>query len=153
MATETERVTKSLEKTYNKGPWYGPSIMEILRQVTPDNANARVGKSHSILELLFHMISWRTFVTKRLQGDNAYQVSQAENFPATGSLTLAQALEKLEQSQQALVSAAAGFPESRLGELVSSNTGKYTFYTLLHGIEQHDIYHIGQIQLILRSLS
>lgn len=153
MTSEVERITKSLAKTFNKGPWYGPSMMDILSQVTEGSAKSRVGKSHSILELLLHMISWRTFATKRLQGDNTYQVSEAENFPAIDSLTLTQALDRLEKSQQELVAAAAKFPEDKLGELVPSNTGKYTYYTLLHGIEQHDIYHIGQIQLILKSIS
>jgi len=153
MATELERITKSLGKTFNKGPWYGPSLMDILGQVNHENMNARVGKSHSIVELLLHMVSWRRFVTRRLQGDNNFQVSEEKNFPSAVSITWQDALSQLEKSQEELTAAAATFPEGRLGELVPSITGKYTYYTLLHGIEQHDIYHIGQIQLILRSLA
>ena len=61
-------------------------------------------------------------------------------------------MEKLRQSQAELVDAAVNFPDSRLGELVPSKNQKYTYYTLLHGIIQHDIYHLGQIQLIRKSI-
>ncbi len=151
MATETERIAKSLSKTFNKGPWYGPSIMDILTQVKAEEVDLRIGRSHSIQELLLHMISWRTFAIRRLQRDNDFQVSDDQNFPPASSTSWSKAIERLQKTQEELVAAALAFPENRLGELVPSNTGKYTYYTLLHGIEQHDIYHIGQIQLILKS--
>jgi uncharacterized damage-inducible protein DinB len=86
-----------------------------------------------------------------LEGDGAYQVSDEMNFPSPGTWT--EALQRLEESQVKLLEAAARFPEERLGELVPSITHKYTYYTLLHGIIHHDLYHIGQIQLILKSAS
>lgn len=151
MATETERIVRLISKTFDKGPWYGPSLMDILVRVKPEHVNLRVGKSHSVLELLLHMISWRTFTARRLRGDNDYQVSDDANFPSTTNTSWSEAIDRLKRSQEELLAAANAFPESRLGELVPSNTQRYTYYTLLHGIVQHDIYHAGQIQLILRS--
>jgi len=55
---------------------------------------------------------------------------------------------KLQESQKELIEAAAKFPEERYGELVPSKVQKYTYYTLLHGIMQHDIYHLGQIAIL-----
>ncbi len=149
MATEMERIIRMLEKTFDKHPWYGPSVMDILSEVTKTEASRRVGQSHSIIELVLHMTSWRTFAIQRLRGDNDFEVSDDSNFPEPTSWD--EALKKLKQSQAALVAAAREFSESKLGDLVPSSSHKYTYYTLLHGIIQHDIYHIGQVQLIRKS--
>jgi uncharacterized damage-inducible protein DinB len=55
-------------------------------------------------------------------------------------------LQVLENSQQALLLALNRMNDGNLGEIVSGR--EYTFYTLLHGIIQHDLYHIGQIALL-----
>lgn len=148
MATETERIVRLIEKTFDKHPWYGPSIMEVLT-MDASTAAKRVGKGHSIIELVRHMTSWRIFAVKRLQGDDVFEVTAGMNFPDTG--TWEEAVGNLRSSQDQLVEAARNFPESRLGELVPSKTQKYTYYTLLHGIVQHDIYHLGQISYLSKS--
>ena len=151
MATEIDRIVRQLEKTFNQQPWYGPSILGTLAGIDAETINHRYGSTHSIIELVLHMTSWRTFATKRLQGDNTFEVAAEMNFPAKG--TWEEALDALSQSQQALVEAAKRFPEDRLGERVPSKTQRYTYYTLLHGIVQHDVYHLGQIAYIKKSTS
>jgi len=148
---EMDRILRLVNKTFHKGAWHGPTVLEVLAQVSPALANARAGKSHSIMELVLHMNSWRNFATRRLSGDAVYQVSEDANFPTPGSMTWGEAVKKLEESQRELEDAVRAFPEEKLTELVPGASHKYTFYTLLHGIIQHDIYHIGQIQLILKA--
>lgn len=149
MDSEIARITRLLEKAFEKSPWYGPSLSSVISEVTPAQANLRAGKSHSIIELVLHMTSWRTFATRRLAGDDKFQVSDDMNFPKPG--TWEDAVKRLKQSQEELLAVVKAFPDARLGELVPGASHKYTFYTLLHGIIQHDIYHTGQIQLILKS--
>ncbi len=151
MATEIERMVRQLNKSFNKGAWHGPTVKEVLAQVKPEQAHHHAGKSHSIIELVLHMTAWRTFAIKRLQGDDAYQVSDEMNFPQTDKISWQAAVQNLEKTQQVLEVAVGSFPEERLNELVPSIKHKYTYYTLIHGILQHDIYHIGQIQLILKA--
>jgi len=150
---EMDRMLRMLNKTFNKGAWHGPTVREVLAQVSPAQANLRVGKSHSIIELVLHMTSWRMFASRRLRGDGNFQVTDEKNFPVVGYVSWQEVLKKLEDSQTELEDAARNFPEEKLGDLVPSITHKYTYYTLIHGILQHDIYHIGQIQLILKSNS
>ena len=76
--------------------------------------------------------------------------SDEANFPKGG--TWKEAIDNFKQSQQALVEAVKNFSDPRLTELVPSKTHKYTYYTLLHGIIQHDVYHLGQIAYIKKSL-
>lgn len=151
MVSEIDRITRLLEKTFDKQPWYGNSIMATLKGLTPTQASQKIGPGHSIIELVLHMTSWRAFATHRLLGDNTFEVSEDLNFPKPG--TWEEALIKLQQSQKELIDAAKNFPEERLSELVPSNTQRYTYYTLLHGIAQHDIYHLGQMAYIKRAVS
>jgi uncharacterized damage-inducible protein DinB len=148
---EIDRIVRLLTKTYDKGAWHGPTVREVLETINPEQANWRAGSSHSIIELVLHMISWRMFAVRRLRGDGAYEVSPEMNFPVPGSETWKEVTSRLENCQQELLEAARKFPEDRLGELVPSSSFKYTYYTLLHGIAHHDIYHIGQIQLIRKA--
>jgi hypothetical protein len=48
-----------------------------------------------------------------------------------------------------LVGAAAEFPDARLDERVPGKQGAhYTYYYMLHGVTQHELYHAGQIALL-----
>ena len=151
MATEIDRIVRQLEKTFDQHPWYGPSMVATLANIKPETIHHRYGSTQSIIELVLHMTSWRVFATKRLEGDDTFEVSPEMNFPAKG--TWEETLAALRQSQQALVEAAKKFPEDRLGELVPSKKQRYTYYTLLHGIVQHDVYHLGQIAFVKKSMS
>ncbi len=146
MTSEIDRIVRMLEKTFERQPWYGSSIVNILSDVDPNIAWVRHGQLHTIEELVRHMTSWRTFAAKRLRGENDFEVSDEMNFPFGG--TWEEAVSGLRESQVALLDAVKNFPEERFGEMVPSKTQRYTFYTLLHGIIQHDIYHLGQIAML-----
>src|SRR6478736_9415844 len=118
--------------------------MEVLTTVSPKQATQRISTSHSIIELVLHMAAWRVFVSKRLKEDNKFEVSDKENFPKRTDW--AAALKALQQSQDELIKAINQFPEEKLTAIVPTRT--YDFYTMLHGIVQHDIYHTGQIVLL-----
>ncbi|MCA4897573.1 MAG: DinB family protein [Bacteroidota bacterium] len=124
--------------------WHGPSVMATVKEITEAEAANRVGSSHSIIELVLHMIAWREFVTQRLKGNSSYKVSKEGNFPR--AIPLAQAVEKLVQSQDDLVSALRLFPEEKLSEIVDNK--EYDFRTMIESIVHHDLYHTGQIALL-----
>lgn len=146
--SEIDRIVCLVEKTFNKQPWYGNSIAATLSSVDEKIVYWRHGETHSIIEIVLHMISWRKFCTQRIKDDNDFEIGEDSNFPT--SSTWAEAIDRLNQSQLTLVEAIKQFPEDRLGDLVPSKIQKYTYYTLLHGVIQHDIYHLGQIALLLK---
>lgn len=150
MNTEIENIKSLFNKTFEKGAWHGPAVMEVLSDIDGKSADSRFPNTHSIIELVTHMTAWRIFVIQKLQGDRAYMVSDTMNFPEpTGWLT---ALKKLEESQVKLLLELDQFPESKLDELMPHDAYECTFSTLLHGIIHHDLYHLGQIILIKKSL-
>lgn len=149
MKSEIERITKLLVRTFEKDAWYGPSVQTVLSKVSNANAHQRVANTHSIIELVSHMAVWRNYVISRL-GDGPYlEVNDEINFPQEQDWTKAKTA--LEESQAALIKAVASFPLAKLDELVPQASHKYTYYTLLHGIIDHDIYHTAQISLILKA--
>jgi uncharacterized damage-inducible protein DinB len=147
---EIERIARLLEKTFERQPWYGSSVMEILKDIDENIVDKAIGQTHCISQLVQHMIAWRTFTTKRLQGDGDFEVTEQFNFPKSESWEKTQI--QLIESQRSLLEAVKNFPEARLGEIVPSKEYKYTYYSLLHGIIQHDVYHLGQIALLKKAL-
>lgn len=150
MKTEIEKITSLLKRTFDKGAWHGPSVKESIKGIDDIQAQQRLNKTHSIIELVAHIIAWRKYVINRLKGNNAYVVSDAMNFPMRNDWS--NVLHELEESQQELLELIAQFPVYKLSELVPVSEQNYTYNTLLHGIIHHDVYHAGQVMLIRSAL-
>ena len=151
MQTELQRITTLLQKAFVKNAWHGPSVIEVLNAITPEQTMERIGHAHTIIELVSHMTAWKVFAIKKLEGDNHYKVSDELNFPSPSDWD--QVVTELKESQEKLLQAIHHFPEAQLHDEVPHSTHHYTFYTLLHGIIQHDLYHLGQIVLITKATS
>ena len=146
MQHEIENICDLLKRTFEKNAWHGPAVKEVLEDITVEQSTLKFHGTHSIGELVAHMTAWRTFVTRKLQGDNDYKVTDEMNFPTLTNWAMAKAA--LDASQGKLLEAIAIFDPARLHEKVSHTNYNYSFYTLLHGIIHHDLYHVGQIAII-----
>ena len=147
---EIARIISTLKKTFKKNAWHGPTVMEALTDVSDEESRKKLGNTHSIGELVLHMNAWGNFVVSRLVGDNNFQVTDQMNFPEVKRWS--DAVSALADSQEKLLEAIRNFPAQRLQELVPHGEFEYTFYTLIHGIIHHDLYHTGQIMLIKKAL-
>jgi hypothetical protein len=116
MNTGTQTIIALLQQVFEKDAWHGPSVKEALQAVTARTAMNRLPDTHSIIELVAHMTSWRTFTTRKLEGDNDYRVTDALNFP--DAKDWAKALQALEESHIKLLKALEKFPEEKLSETV-----------------------------------
>src|SRR5437879_9104114 len=105
---EINNIIALLEKTFKGPAWHGPSIMETLKDISDKTAFNKISGSHSIVELVLHMTTWRNFTDKRLSGDNEYQVTDEDNFPK--ATDWGSAMNNLKQSQENLLSALRKFP-------------------------------------------
>lgn len=149
METEILNLVSLLRKTFEKGAWHGPSVSETLADIKESEAAWRLPDTHSIIELVGHMRAWRAYAIQKLSGNTTYKVSDEMNFPLADDwrLTLAQ----LNESQRELIAAIEKLPASALMDQVPGTSGPLDFYTLLHGIVHHDLYHTGQIMLIKKA--
>jgi uncharacterized damage-inducible protein DinB len=155
MNAEAERIRNLLKSTYDGHPWHGSSLKSILSNITPQQANARVlSECHTIWELVLHITAWRNFAWNKLTGNSSFDINSPEqdwplvNHIDTNSWLAAQ--QNLEQSQQSLVQELKSINDEKLYEVVSGRN--YSFYVLLHGIIQHDLYHAGQISMLKKQL-
>jgi len=153
--SEASRIADQLRRAFDGDAWHGDSLFEILKGVTAARAAARpIAGAHSIWELVLHIAAWDGAVLRRLGGD-AVELSDAENFPPVMDLSEAAwraALAKVRRIHEELVAAVAALPDSRLDEMVPGKEGAhYTFYYMLHGVVQHELYHAGQIALLKKA--
>jgi len=144
--SEVDFIIQSVKDSYDGQAWHGPNIMSILDKIPENQSGTRIGSGHSIAELVLHMTAWRNFVIQKLEGNDSYDVSDEENFPRPGDW--ANTLKILRESQFKLIEAIEKFGAKKLDQTVAGR--KYTFRKLLHGIVDHDLYHLGQIVMITK---
>lgn len=154
---ETTRILNLLNTFYEGDkPWYGPSVVEVISGVTSKLAQARLtGNTHSIAEIIYHMTTWRIFAVKKLQGDADFEIVDKEKnwktFPYFDDLDWEALQMELSLSQDELVTVLEGMEDdSYLDKIVPGYD--YDYYTLIQGIINHDIYHLGQISIIKKGV-
>ena len=150
--SETARIADQLHRAFTGDAWHGDSVLEILDGVTAAQAAARpIKNAHSIWELVLHIAAWDGAVLRRL-GGTAVELSDAENFPPvteTSEAAWRKTLAEVRRVHEQLIKTVAALPGSRLDQMVPGKEGAhYTFYYMLHGVVQHELYHAGQIALL-----
>ena len=150
--TETARIADQLRRAFSGDAWHGDSLLEILDGVTAAQASARpIPHAHTIWELVLHIAAWDGAVRRRMGGE-AVTLSGDQNFPPardTSESAWRKAMEQVRRVHDELVQAASEFPDTRLAEQVPGKQGAhYTYYYMLHGVVQHELYHAGQIAML-----
>ena len=149
MLSEVDSLLDLFSKTFEKGAWHGPTVKGTLESISPRDAFNRLPQTHSIIELVAHMTVWRNYVTKKLKGDHAFKVTDALNFPQSTSWE--ETLIDLEKSQVELLAAIRLYAPADLSIQVPWTTDPFSYASILHGVVHHDLYHIGQINLIKKA--
>ncbi len=149
-----QRIKELLNASFHGGAWHGPSVLEVTKGLKLKEAAYKAGNVHTIAELIYHMTSWRIFVLKRLQGDSVYNIENDKmnwgNFDRIDAFELETLIMEMTLSHDELMKELENKDDDFLNEIVPGS--EYNYYTLVHGIIQHDIYHAGQIA-ILKKLS
>ena len=147
--TETQNIVEQLRRALEAEPWHGPSLLEILDDVTPEMAAAHpIPGSHSIWELVLHVTAWTRAVRARLQ-NVATDLKGDENFPPVRTVSAEAwkaAIENLIQAHAELYATVNGFSSADLTKPVPNRPYDRAF--MLHGLPQHHAYHGGQMQLL-----
>lgn len=152
----THELINQLQMMYHGVPWYGDSMAEKLNKIEAPHFDLRISDSaHTIRELLEHMIAWRTYVIEKLDGNIAFDIKldsdddwkQLASHNGNGTSDL---FDRLKTTQNKLVHKLKEKDDEWLYAQVPGK--QYDNLTLLSGIIQHDIYHLGQIGLIHKLL-
>lgn len=147
--SEIQRIKDQLRRASEGPAWHGPSLKELVSDVTAERAAARpLAGAHTIWEIVLHIAAWNEGARLRLAGERA-ELSTEEDWPPvtdTSEGAWLAALATLERNNQRLRDALDSLDEARLNEPIVE--GMSSVYVTLHGVIQHDLYHAGQIALL-----
>lgn len=139
-----------LEQLFNGESWQGESFPGKLDDVDEKTAFIQPAGVHSIAEIVWHCIYWRTVLLKRVGGDKDYRdrTMKKMNFLSVKKLQ--------EKGWQVLVSELNETQGSLLEFLRTKNDNDLSAVIaagdsldhMLEGIVHHDLYHLGQIGLV-----
>jgi len=151
-----EKLQLELEKVLSGQPWYGPSIYEILGRITFDSAYEKPSHAaHNVAEILLHMLSWTEEVMDRLNGMSAGTPSSGD-WPPPGAPDEQKWqlwIEDLKLANVNLMRTIRDLPEEQWTELIDDKRGDEPVTTheeLVYGFIQHQIYHAGQIAILVK---
>jgi len=148
MNSEILFIAAQLQDAYGGEPWFGRNLRELLEEIPEDVVTLKKEGSHSLLEILWHMVTWREFTISMLQENKAtalqwFEENDWRRLDATDPGFWRKGLDALQAAQVTLLQLIGAQDDSLLDRMVQGR--QYNFRKLLHGIIQHDIYHIGQI--------
>jgi uncharacterized damage-inducible protein DinB len=155
MRQEIESLLQQLKDAYGGEPWFGRSVKALLNEVDERTAFKKLNGQHSILELLWHMITWREFTIHCLQPSPDRNLKYFEDLDwrsldDNDPFLWQKGLNTLNETQGRLISLLEQADDSLLEKSVRERD--YSYKKLLAGLIQHDIYHVGQIAFITKCL-
>ncbi len=153
--TEVSRIARLLEQTFEGQPYYGPSVLAALGNVTADVAVRRPDAAgHTIWELAVHLTAELTYAVSMIEGTAGPWVEGETTWPAiadTSDASWQRAINNLTQANRRLVEVV-----NTLDDAILSQTAVpvgVPFYSVLHGTIQHGVYHAGQVSLLKRQVT
>lgn len=155
MKTTLLHLTGQLESIYNGHPWYGDSLLQKLEPIGPEEAFTEVlPGTHTIAQITAHILTWRRVLSEYLKGNAAYydNIGPEQDWPANTALQAKgwkTILAELADNQRELASLLAPCSDELLDRVY---TKTYTYRFLIEGIIQHDVYHTGQIGLLISAI-
>lgn len=151
---EKERLVSLFENLYDGYPWLGVNIKSTLKGITAQKASTRyLANCNSIWEIVNHLISWKINVLQRLRGevittpDNNY----IEEITNTSEEAWQATIIRLEEVHHEWLDYLKALDEADFDKTYPPNG--MTYYEHIHGIIQHDAYHLGQIVLLAKGIN
>ncbi|HKO82235.1 MAG TPA: DinB family protein [Chitinophagaceae bacterium] len=155
MNKEIQSIIRNMENTLDGEPWYGRPVYAILREVDSSIAYKKPSSgSHSLIDLLYHMLTWAEFTLKRVEKDKIKDLDAFEKLdwreidPKIHDWD--EALAAFIATHQQIIAILQTKDDAFLNEPVDYR--QYNFRYLLNGLIQHNIYHLGQIVYLKKLL-
>jgi hypothetical protein len=153
---ELERQADQIERSWNGDAWHGPALGELTQGLSAAQAHRHhLAKAHSIWELVQHCTAWVHEVSRRLGGTEPSLPLEGD-WPEAGEaseVAWETARQELREAILGLARAVREMDVALLDRTVGEGrdapllTGT-TFYGMLHGEVQHNLYHADQVALL-----
>ena len=146
-------ISKHFREVIFGGNWTWSDLKDQLKDVTRDEAVARIGTFNSILTLVCHCHYYVKVQTRAMQGE-PLNSSDEDSFATPEISTEAEwqeLLATLFAESEVYAKAVEQLPESKLQEtFIEEKYGNW--YRNLHGLIEHTHYHLGQIALLKKMI-
>ncbi|HLG39194.1 MAG TPA: DinB family protein [Chitinophagaceae bacterium] len=154
MNKELSSIIRNLQNVNSGQPWYGRPVYEMLEEIDPAIVYKRPNKQHSLIELLYHMITWAEFTLRRIEGDKEKDMAAFEKLDwreiDPKKHTWQKGIAEFKTIHEKIIALLGKKDDAFLKEDVDYR--KYNFRFLLNGLIQHNIYHTGQIAYVKKLL-
>jgi uncharacterized damage-inducible protein DinB len=151
---DANELANAIEEAVTGPVWHGPSLTELLDDITAADAAAKpVRGAHSIWELVLHLAAWASIVQMRLIPGPLYEPTDDEDWPRVPEPTIANwrdAIVALGASHHRLAAVVRGLENSALSHRVPDR--QHSVRTMVRGVVEHAAYHGGQIALLLKAI-
>jgi uncharacterized damage-inducible protein DinB len=144
-----------MRRAFDGEAWHGPSVLEILDDVDATIAAAQpVAHTHTIWEIVLHLISTQRLLLRRLGGDAAaLELPLEEDWPPVSrdsEEAWSDTWRLLQDLERQLRDGVAALSDEQLEKpLIPQGSSAYV---TLHGHIQHTLYHAGQMNLLKQAL-
>lgn len=155
MNKEVQLIRHTLSESLQGEPWYGQPLYTLLDKVDPVSVYRKPNEeSHSLIDLLYHMITWAEFTENRLKRDKEKDddytdaLDWREIDPTIH--TWRNGITEIKAIHGRILNFLDTMDDAMLEEQVDFRS--YNFRYLLEGLVQHNIYHLGQIAYAWKAL-
>ena len=155
MNKEIQSIIRRIENINSGEPWFGRAVYIILEEVDAKKAYTKPDNTeHSMIEILYHMITWAGFTLKRIEKDDDMDLAAFEKMdwriidPKTH--TWKKGLTEFKSIHKKIIQLLNKKDDAFLKEIVDYRN--YNFRFLINGMMEHNIYHLGQIAYLKKLL-
>ncbi|WP_348825280.1 DinB family protein [Flavobacterium aestuarii] len=151
--SESRRISNLYQSIYNGNPWLEVTLANTLKDISAEEAYRKINPDlNTIWEIVNHLIQWRRNILSRVQGETVITPDHNYFVPVIdpSEAAWAQSLQTLAKSQESWNAFFEDFDDLDLAKVYPANN--HTFYEHIHGIIQHDVYHLGQIVILKKML-
>ena len=137
-------VLQALDTAFDKRSWHGANLVGAIKGVDARVAARRVGERKTVWEQVLHAAYWKQRVLNKLAGPTRFPRKGTNWIPLPAPADDAawnRDVELLRDLQRRLRESVATLPTKRLDAKT---------IWLIQGAAAHDLYHAGQIKLLLR---
>jgi len=152
MGQTINNIIERLRQVHHQKPWYGPGLKESFKGYDVSRLSDSSISGKSIIDIAAHIEQWRQFALAKLRGDVAFDIelNTLEDWPTTTDITWEFICTALDNSFDELCKELGEKDDSILEAKVPGK--EYDFRFLIEGVILHDVYHLGQMNLLYATL-
>lgn len=151
--SEIARIAALLERTFGAKAYHGPSLLQALAPVTAALASRHPHgpQVHTIWELVTHLAAEMRYAGRLLDGSAEPWVEGETTWPATTTTdddAWQAAMSDLREAHGGLLAQVRLMDDAMLDRVAAAI--RLPLHVVLHGTIHHNVYHAGQIALLVR---